>query len=295
MTKIPATVVTGLLAALAFGAGAMAQNEEQIRRGEYLVMAGGCTSCHTNEKSGGQPFAGGRGLETPFGTYYSPNITPDPQTGIGEWSDEDFVRALQEGVAPDGSHYFPVFPWTSYARMRSEDALAIKAYLFSLPPVSQDNKAHDVPPPFGWRWTMGIWKLLFFDQEPVARIAYSDSGVGRGAYLVEALAHCGECHTPRNLVGAMDTSMWLAGTPDGPDGDLVPNITPHETGIGDWSEGDIVQLLKTGLMPNYDNVQGSMQEAIEDGLESLTDEDLSAIAAYLKAIPAIARKVERNR
>ena len=282
-----------LLWALTLTATAAADPAE-IARGEYLLRAAGCVSCHTDHKGGGEMLAGGRALTTPFGTYYSPNITPDRETGIGDWTDADFVKALRHGVAPDGSRYFPVFPYTTYTNMSEADARAIKAYLFSRPPVRAPNRDHDVSPPFGWRWTMWFWQWLFFEPGEFTADPALTEAERRGAYLVEALSHCGECHTPRNAFGALDRSMWLAGTADGPDGELVANITPHPTGIADWSAGDIVQLMKTGLKPNFDDVQGSMQEAIEDGLKYLTDEDLRAIAAYLKKVPPIANVVKRE-
>jgi mono/diheme cytochrome c family protein len=279
-----AAVVVALLAP-----GPAPAAEGDVARGAYLVKAGGCTSCHSAKD--GEPFAGGRALKTPFGTYYSPNITPDKATGIGGWSDADFLAALQQGVAPDGSHYFPVFPYTTYTRMREEDALAIKAYLFSLAPVGRANRAHDVAMPFNWRWTMGPWKWLFFEPGRFRPDPDADEAVNRGAYLVEALAHCGECHTPRNAAGAVDAAMWLAGTREGPEGEIAPNITPHETGIGGWSEADIVGLLRDGLTPEFDDVQGAMAEAIEDGLKDLTEDDLRAIARYLKTVPPVANDV----
>lgn len=285
-----------LLAAAGLALGAAAARAEEpvsVERGAYLVRAAGCISCHTAK--GGAALAGGLPLKTPFGTYYSPNVTPDPETGIGGWSDEDFLNAVKNGLRPDGSHLFPVFPYPTYTRMTRADALAIKAWLMAQPPVRQENREHDVPPPFAWRWTIGPWKTLFFMpgtwQPPADR---PDPQWRRGAYLVEALTHCGECHTPRNALGALDEDMWLAGTPDGPNGELVPNITPHpETGIGGWSQGDIVTLMKEGLKPDYDDVQGSMAEAIRDSLSHLTDDDLAAIAVYLKSIPPIENKVGR--
>ena len=266
--------------------------ENAVERGVYLVRAAGCTSCHTDAKNEGERFAGGRALKTPFGVYYSPNITPDKVTGIGAWSDGDFLAALQQGLNPDGSHYFPVFPYTTYTRMRDEDALAIKAYLFSLKPVRRANTPHAVSMPFNWRWTMGIWKWLYFEPGRFRFDPEADETLRRGAYLVEALAHCGECHTPRNFAGAVDREMWMAGTVDGPEGEIAPNITPDpETGIGNWSEGDIVTLLKDGLKPDFDDVQGLMSEAIRDGLKDLPETDLKAIARYLKSLPAIEHKV----
>ena len=269
---------------------------DEVSRGAYLVRAAGCIACHTDAKGGGPALAGGRGLKTPFGIFYSPNITPHPTMGIGAWSDGEFLAALRHGVRPDGSHYFPVFPYPSYTAMRAEDAMAIKAYLFAQAPAARANKAHDVPPPFSWRWTVRIWKWLFFKAGPWQDRAGQDGQWNRGGYLVHAVAHCGECHTPRNLLGAMRPSQFLAGTLDGPDGELVPNITPDpETGIGEWIAADIVQLLREGTKPDYDDVQGSMAEAIRDGLAHMTADDLNAIALYLRTVSPIVNRVERKR
>ena len=276
-------------------AGTARAEEDQIARGAYLVRAAGCISCHTDVKNDGPTMAGGRALKTPFGVFYSPNVTPDSETGIGAWSDEDFVRALHNGVGPDGAQYFPVFPFTTYTRMTAADALAIKAYLFSLPPVHRPNRRHDVGPPFGWRFLQSIWKTLFFDEHRFTPDSSRSAEWNRGAYLVTALAHCGECHTPRNMFGALQDDRALAGNNHGPDGQLVANITPdRETGIGRWSEADIVRLLKTGRKPDFDDVQGSMEEAIEDGLKHLSDDDLRAIAVYVKALSPIRNEVKRQ-
>jgi mono/diheme cytochrome c family protein len=287
--------LAGIVLLLTAATGLAEAGANPLERGEYLARAAGCVGCHTL-KSGSQPYAGGRAMKTPFGTYYSPNITPDPETGIGAWSAADFLAALRDGVRPDGAHLFPVFPYPSYTRMSEDDILAIRTYLMSLPPVRQENRPHDVPPPFGWRWTMAFWKLMFFEPGALPEGAAENAPeVARGRYLVDALGHCGECHTPRNRLGAPDGDMYLAGTPDGPDGELVPNITPDAaTGIGDWSEGDIATLLRDGLKPNYDDVQGSMAEAIAHGLKYLTRDDLRAIAAYLKQVPAVSHKVVRK-
>ncbi len=275
------------------GASVPAQSQESaVERGAYLVKAAGCVGCHTAKR--GIHFAGGLGLKTPFGTFFSPNITPDPDTGIGSWTDEDFIRALHEGVSPDGSRYFPVFPYPSYTKMTEEDALAIKAYLFSLEPVKQANREHDVFFPFSWRFLQRGWRMINFDEGRYEPDPKASDQVNRGGYLVDALAHCGECHTPRNFMGGIDNDMYLAGTPDGPEDQLVPNITPHEGGAIDWSERDLVGLMKTGLKPDFDNVQGTMAEAIEEGLMHLTDEDLTAIAVYLKTVPPIDNRVERD-
>ncbi len=271
-----------------------AAGERTIAQGEYLVKAGGCRSCHT--AAGDQPLAGGRALATPFGTFYSPNITPDPETGIGRWTDAQFLRALREGVRPDGANYFPVFPYPSFTGISDSDALAIKAYLFSLPPVRRPNQPHDVWFPFSWRFLQTGWKLLFFTKGPFQPTPGRSAAYNRGAYIVTALAHCGECHTPRNLFGAVRVSMRLAGTRDGPDGQLVPNITPDPgTGIGRWEHDDVVELLRTGNTPEQSKVKGAMREAIADGLKHLGDEDLAAIADYLFAQPPIIHDVSSKK
>jgi mono/diheme cytochrome c family protein len=259
-----------------------------VSQGAYLANAADCEDCHTDREHGGQPYAGGRALATPFGTFYSPNITPDPETGIGRWTEVQFLRALREGVRPDGSNCFPVFPYPSFTKITDDDARAIKAYLFAQPPVRQSNRAHDVAFPFSWRLLQSGWKLLFFTPGPFRPAPERGQAYNRGAYLVTALAHCGECHTPRNWFGATEPSRFLAGTPDGPDGKKVPNITPdRKTGIGDWSEDDIVTLLATGQTPDYNFVGGAMAEVVRTTAR-LTEEDRRAIALYLKSLPAIA-------
>ncbi|MFC4270511.1 c-type cytochrome [Sneathiella chungangensis] len=279
---------------LYWGAGShLLQAEEAADRGAYLTAASGCYGCHTDIKNGGKPFAGGRALETPFGIFYTPNITPDAETGIGGWSDADFLKAVKQGISPTGHYYFPAFPYTSYTKMTDEDALAIKSHLMTLTPVMRENQPHDVSPPFSWRWLQWGWRLLFFDDTPYAPPAGAGETVARGGYLVEALTHCGECHTPRNFLGGSDHSLYLAGTANGGEGEKVANITPDDaTGIGDWSEGDIVSFMKDGMKPNFDDVQGSMDEVIRNSLSKLTDADLEAIARYLKSIPPISHKVQ---
>lgn len=273
--------------------GAVAADAERVKQGEYLVHAAGCIACHTAKK-GGVRFAGGRALETPFGTFYSPNITADRETGIGSWTDDQFVDALHKGERPAGGRYFPVFPYTSYTKMTREDALLIKEYLFSLPPVKQANREHDVSFPFSWRFLQRGWRLVNFDEGRFEPRADKSAEWNRGAYLVQALAHCGECHTPRNIMGGLKDSAFLSGTTEGPDNELVPNITPHATGIGDWADGDVSTLLTDGTKPDFDDVQGSMAEAIDDGLKFLKPADLKAIEVYLKSVPPIDNKVQRD-
>ena len=291
--RLPLPVKSALALMLLTAAAPAADDEDAVTHGEYLVRAGGCFSCHT--APGGQSLAGGRALTTPFGTFYTPNITPDPQTGIGRWTDAQFLRALREGVRPDGANYFPVFPYTSFTAITDSDALAMKAYLFSLPAVHQQNRPHDVPFPFSWRFLQAGWKLLFFTAGPFLPAPDHSAAYNRGAYLVTALAHCGECHTPRNFLGATRSGWRLAGTPDGPDGQLVPNITPDPgTGIGKWEKGDVVDLLRTGTTPEQSKVKGAMRETIQDGLKYLSDADLEAIADYLFAQPAIVHEVSQK-
>jgi mono/diheme cytochrome c family protein len=274
-------------ACLLTAAPAIATDPDPIARGAYLTNAADCEGCHTDREHGGQPYAGGRALATPFGTFYSPNITPDPETGIGRWSDEQFLRALRDGVRPDGANYFPVFPYPSFTKITGEDARAIKAYLFSLPAVRQANRAHDVPFPISWRFLQNGWKLLFFSPGPFRPAPERSEAYNRGGYLVTALAHCGECHTPRNWFGATEPDRFLAGNPNGPDGKKVPNITPDsQTGIGKWSENDVMNLLKDGQTPDFDFVGGAMAEVVRK-TSRLTDADRQAIALYLRSLPAI--------
>jgi mono/diheme cytochrome c family protein len=263
---------------------------DAIARGAYLANAADCEACHTDREHGGQPYAGGRALATPFGTFYSPNITPDPQTGISRWSDEQFLRALRDGVHSDGANYLPVFPYPSFTKVTDADARAIKAYLFSVPAVRQANRTHDVSFPLSWRFLQDGWKLLFFSPGPFRPAPNRSEAYNRGAYLVTALAHCGECHTPRNWFGATKPDRFLAGNPDGPDGKKVPNITPdRKTGIGNWSEDDIIGVLIDGHTPDFDKVGGAMAEVVKSTAR-LTEEDRRAIAVYLKSLPAIRSK-----
>jgi mono/diheme cytochrome c family protein len=275
-------------------ASASADEAGRVAQGEYLMRAGDCMTCHTDEKGGGKPFAGGRALATPFGTFYSPNLTPDKETGIGGWSDADFLNALKRGIDDDGANLFPPFPYTSYTRITDADALSIRAYLASLTPVHQPNKPHNVKP-FAWRFPVTFWKWLFFTPGDFQPDPKANAELNRGAYLVTALAHCAECHTPRNLAGGLKTSMLLAGTVDGPEGERAPNITPDkETGIGKWSQSDLVHLLKTGIKPDFDNVQGTMALTVRDGLSHLSDADLNAIARYILSRPPIVNRVPRK-
>lgn len=265
-------------------------------RGEQIFRAtGGCT-CHTNYPGEGEDaptLAGGRALATPFGTFYSTNITPDPETGIGRWTNVDFARAMREGLSPAGEHYFPVFPYTAFSGLRDGDLVDMKAYLDSVPAVRRANRAPDAPFPFSWRATILGWKLVNFVPKTFDEAPERSAAWRRGRYLVEAAAHCGECHTPRTLTGGLDQDMWLAGSRDGPEGELAPNITPHdETGIGAWSTADLVWYLQMGLKPDGDDTQGLMSEVIEHGYAELPTRDLEAIAEYLRSVPGIENRVK---
>jgi len=276
--------------------GSSAAARDRIERGRRVFAAtGGCT-CHTNYPGEGESapaLAGGRALETPFGVYYSTNITSDSETGIGSWSEIDFERAMREGLSPAGEHYFPVFPYPSFTGLADRDVGDLLAYLRSLPAVRRPNRPPDAPIPFRWRWTLTGWKWMNFESKRIEPDPARSEEWNRGRYLVLAAAHCGECHTPRTLTGGLDRSLWLAGSREGPEGELAPNITPDaETGIGDWSKVDLVWYLETGLKPDGDDTQGLMSEVIEHGFSRLPREDLEAIAEYLGSIPAVKNHVE---
>ncbi|MDH3531605.1 MAG: cytochrome c [Gammaproteobacteria bacterium] len=278
--------LVAIAAALLLAGGSAVAQEDAVARGAYLVRAGGCIDCHTEDRDGAVPLAGDRKLESPFGTFYSPNITPDTATGIGAWSDEDFVRAFWEGIGPEGVHYYPAFPYTSYTGVTRADLLAIKAYLFSLEPVAKAAREHDLAWYISSRMAAGAWKLVFF--EPARFVADENQSArwNRGAYLVRHLGHCGECHTPRGALGAMDEARELAGNASTFDGEVVPNITPHrDAGIGKWSADDIEYFLDTGMLPDGDYVGSSMSVVIDNSTSQLTREDRLAIAAYLKSLP----------
>ena len=262
------------------------------KRGEYVLAMGGCIACHTDEKNGGAILAGGRALETEFGTFYSSNITPDAEAGIGGWSTGAFVRALKEGLSPSGDHYYPAFPYPSYTKMTEQDLVDLKAYLDTVEPVSEPVAAHDLNFPFSIRPILAGWKLLFFDQSAFESDPDQSESWNRGAYLVQGPAHCGECHTPRNALGGPDQDRYLAGNPTGPEGKAVPNITPHEDGIGDWSATDIAFALESGLKPDYDSFGAGMGEVVDDSTSRLTAEDREAIAEYLLSLPPIAGKAK---
>lgn len=257
-------------------------------RGKRIFVAGGCSSCHARPKSQGEArleLAGGLELKTPFGTFVPPNISSDPTYGIGAWSFEDFANAMLKGVSPSGEHYYPAFPYTSYARMKPADIADLYAYLKTLTAVQGRAEDHALGFPFNIRRGLGLWKRLYLDPQPV--IAFPEGTpepVLAGRYLVEGPGHCGECHTPRFFTGGVKKDQWLAGAPAAEGGGFVENITSGEGGIGSWAESDIVNFLETGFTPEFDSPGGAMAE-VQKNMAELTPEDRAAIAAYLKAVP----------
>jgi mono/diheme cytochrome c family protein len=256
-----------------------------IERGEYLARAADCVVCHTAK--GGKPFAGGLAFNLPFGALYSTNITPDKETGIGNYSDQDFLNALHRGVRRDGMNLYPAMPFTSYTYMTDADALAIKAYLFSLPPVHATPPENTLAFPFNQRWAMAPWSVVFNRNARFEPDANKSPEWNRGAYLVEALAHCGECHTPRNLAFALDNRNKFAGAITA--GWRAFNITSDKaTGLGAWSDDDIFAYLSAGHVAGHGTPSGPMGEAVDESFARLTPEDVRAIVAYLRSAPAVA-------
>jgi mono/diheme cytochrome c family protein len=256
-----------------------------VERGEYLAKAADCMVCHTTQE--GKPYAGGLGFNLPFGTLYSTNITPDKETGIGNYSDQDFLAAVHRGIRRDGARLYPAMPFTSYTYMTDADALAIKAYLFSLPAVHAEASANTLAFPFNQRWAMNFWSIVF---NPDIRFEPDTSKTpewNRGAYLAEALAHCGECHTPRNLAFALDNRKKFAGAVTA--GWRAFNITSDKTtGIGGWRDEDIVSYLTIGHAMGHGSASGPMGEAVDHSFSQFTPEDIRAVVAYLRSVPPIA-------
>lgn len=257
---------------------------DAVERGHYVLFAAGCIACHTSEDQGAKPLAGGRALETDFGTFYPPNITPDPETGIGGWTEEQFTTALTHGLSPSGDPLYPAFPYTSYAGMTKQDVSDLFAYLQSIEPVRNEVPDHDLKFPYSVRSGLSLWRKLYFDPKPFMPDASKSEAWNRGAYLVNHESHCGECHTPRNFLGAMQEDKLLMGG-RGAEGDKIPNISQGEGGISDWSKNTLVSFLKTGFLPNGDVVGGSMYDVIMDSTSHLTDTDRDAIATYLMDLP----------
>ena len=253
-----------------------------------MYHAAGCFGCHTDRKHGGSALAGGRALQTPFGTFYSPNITPDPESGIGKWSEQDFIRAMRFGMGPNGKQLYPVFPYTSYTQLSDDDLHALWTYLRTRPAVKHLNQPHDLKWFVSFRAMVGIWKALYFTPGQYKPEAQKSASWNRGAYLVKAMAHCGECHTPRNILGTAKTDKRYAGMRNGPEDSVVSNITPDKkTGIGKWSTQELVAYLETGMRPDGDTAEGLMADVIDDSLQYLNKYDLAAVAEYIQSLPAV--------
>jgi mono/diheme cytochrome c family protein len=258
-----------------------------IQRGEYLTRAADCQACHSTE--GGQPFAGGRPFVLPFGTMYSTNITPDKKTGIGDYSDAEFIRAMHQGVARDGTRLYPAMPYASYTYMTDADALAIKAYLFSLAPVDAPRPANTLSFPFNQRWLMGFWSAFFNPDKRFEPNTERSAEWNRGAYLAEAMAHCGECHTPRNAAFSLDNRKKFAGAKQA--GWVAYNISgDKQTGIGEWTPAEIAKYISTGHATGRGTADGPMGEAVEYSLKYLTQSDVNALAAYVASVPPTVSK-----
>jgi mono/diheme cytochrome c family protein len=270
----------------AVSADALAPHAPALENGKIMFHAGGCASCHaTPNQEDKTTLGGGRALKSPFGTFFVPNISPDRDDGIGGWSEANFVTAMWKGTSPTGFHYYPAFPYTSYQHMRMDDVRDLFAYLKTLPPVRGKARDHELPVYLKIRRLLGGWKFLFLDGQPFQPDPAQSAQWNRGAYLVNGPGHCAECHSPRNLLGAIIESQRFAGGPDPEGGNgWVPNIT--QAGIGDYSQRDIERILESGDMPDGDSVGGAMT-AVVDNTSKLAPEDRAAIAAYVKSLPPV--------
>lgn len=292
--KLAIVAVVALIGALAafwyltapekVAAGALAGGTPNLENGRTMFAAGGCASCHATSKDERTRLGGGLALRSPFGTFYAPNISPDPTHGIGRWGEADFVTAMRNGVSPDGRHYYPAFPYTSYQRMAAADLRDLFAYLKTLPPVTDPSRDHDLPFPFTVRRGLGLWKRLYLDGKPFTPDPAQSAQWNRGAYLVNGPSHCAECHSPRDAFGGIKPAQRFAGGPN-PEGEgWVPNVT--QKGLGRWSQKDIAYLLETGELPKGDTVGSSMRDVIRNTAQ-LPVEDRMAVAIYLKSLPPI--------
>jgi len=272
---IPATV----------DAAALGPHQPDLDNGREMFYAAGCPACHAMPRQDDVTrLGGGLALKSPFGTFYAPNISPDPDDGIGAWTEAQFVTALAKGTSPDGRHYYPAFPYTSYQRMAFADIRDLFAYLKTLPPVQGRVSGHDLPFPFKIRRLLGGWKLLFLDGKPFTPNQSQTAEWNRGAYLANAASHCAECHSARNFLGGLASRQLFAGGPNLEGDGWVPNIT--QKGLADWSEKDIAYMLETGQTPDGDSV-GSSMTAVVRSTSHLTDADRAAIATYIKSLPPV--------
>lgn len=268
-------------------AGATVGIVPDLAQGEALFWAGGCASCHAAEGATGDAqlvLAGGYGLTSPFGTFRAPNISPDSVHGIGGWSDQDFLTAMRHGVSPGGQFHYPAFPYTSYARMTVEDVVSLRAFLNTLPADATPDQRHDLALPFRLRRGIGLWNLMYLSSTWAVDPGDLTEAETRGRYLVEAVGHCSECHTPRDAFGGPVAARFLAGGPNPSGEGTIPGISPATL---TWSEAEIAGYLMTGFTPEFDSAGGQMASVVQN-LARLPPEDRAAIAAYLKRVPAVA-------
>jgi mono/diheme cytochrome c family protein len=281
--QVKSLAAAGLFSFLGLLFCATAALSQDVQRGLYLSKAAGCVGCHTQQTKDPKDavaYAGGRALKTPFGTFYGPNITPHPTAGIGKWSEADFIRAMREGRRPDGAHYFPAFPYPSFTGITDADLRDLWAYLRSLPPSARASQEHELGFLYRWRFLVSPWKWMFFSPGPLVPDPAKSAQVNRGAYLVQALGHCGECHTPRNFLGGANKDRFLAGAKD-----VAPNLTPAR--LKSWSDADLRNFLTTGLTADGDVPAKEMGEVIANTTSQLTAEDLNAMIAFLRSVPPL--------
>ena len=277
----------------ALSAGDLPDHEPDPVAGETVFWTGGCASCHATPVDGKRArgdaklmLGGGEELDTPYGIFRVPNISSHEVDGIGNWSMLDFVNAMQRGVSPDGRHYYPSFPYASYAKMDTADVMDLKAFLDTLPAVEGGPQGHALVFPWTVRRGIGLWKRRYLTTDAVVRLDSAEAGVLRGQMLVEGAGHCGECHTPRDRFGGMIAKGWLGGAPSPEGRGRIPNITPAGRSVAEWSVGDISYYLESGFTPDFDTVGGTMV-AVQENMAKLPKSDRDAIAAYLKSIPAV--------
>jgi mono/diheme cytochrome c family protein len=271
-------------------AGTAATADTADEHGRYVFFAAGCVACHTADLT----LAGGRPLETPFGTFYPPNITPSREHGIGSWEGEDFERALRHGINPSGEHYYPAFPYPSYTRMNRADMQALYSYLMRQSPVARKNRSHELHWPFSSRPLVSYWKSDGFRPGAFVPDPARSAQWNRGAYLARALGHCSECHTHRGFLGIPASDRYLAGTCSGPEGRITPNITPdRQTGIGNWSCEQVVRFLETGRRPDGSFTGSKMAEVLGTSCMRLTGYDRQSLAIYLQSLPPVHHDLDR--
>lgn len=252
-----------------------------VNRGAYLARASGCIACHTNAAGGGAPLAGGAPLETRFGVFYPPNLTTDPAHGIGDWTVEDFARAVRQGISPDGEPYFPTFTYPFYANFSDQQIADLWAAFQTVPAVPEPTPEHDAPFPVNQRWGLKLWRAVFLTHPETAPVDGRSAAWNRGRELVRGAAHCGACHTPRNLAGARLRAAVFAGSENLPGGGTAPSLKPADLRAEGWTVANLAFALRTGVMPDGDAFRGSMGEVVQGGTAFLSDADLTAMATYL--------------